>query len=252
MFYLNLLWALMSQGQQRGFEMVPMIEQRPSTMTVLPPAELARLAAGRRIDGIIGFMVFDSVSAWMDETGVPWTALLGARRANCVDIDYDGMIEASLTRFAELGCRSAGLVFPAIHINAPRIERIEEQAERLGIEVNYEWILATRESQEQAGYQDMCALWSLKHRPEGLMVFPDRTARGLVSAIVEKRVRVPEQLKLILHRNAESPYMVPFACDWIEVGVGKIARQLLDNIEAGMEGRASQAHSLPVRLVKGY
>jgi len=251
MFYLNLLWALMAQGQARGWEMVPMVELRPQSMTVLPPPELARLAAQRPVDGIVGFMVFESVTQWMDESGVPWTALLGGKRDNCVDLDYDGMIRTGLARLAELGCKTAGLIIPAMHTGAKRLEWIDAEAERLGLTINYEWILATRESQELSGYTDMSALWALKHRPEGLLVFPDRTARGVVSAILEKQIRVPEDLKLILHRNAESPYMVPMPCDWMEVRVGEIAKTLLDGLEGEWAGVSQKRRSYPLRLIKG-
>ena len=251
MFYLNLLWSLMAQGQARGWEMVPMVELRSHAMSVLPPPELARLAAQRPVDGIVGFMVFESVAQWLDETGVPWTAMLGGKRGNYVDLDYDGMIRTGLARLAELGCKTAGLIIPAMHTSAKRLEWIDAEAERLGIVINYEWILATRESQELSGYTDMGALWTLKHRPEGLLVFPDRTARGVVSAILEKQIRVPEDLKLILHRNAESAYMVPMTCDWMEVRVGEIAGSLLDGLEDSWAGRPLKRRSLPLRLIKG-
>lgn len=251
MFYLNLLWALMAQGQARGWEMVPMVELRTRAMTALPPPELVKLAGQRPVDGVVGFMVFESVAQWMDELGVPWTALLGGKRDNYVDLDYDGMVRSGLARLAELGCKTAGLIIPAVHTHARRLEWIDAEAERLGITINYEWILATRESQEQSGYDDMCALWALKHRPEGLLVFPDRTARGVVSAILEKQIRVPEDLKLILHRNAESAYMVPMPCDWIEVRVSEIARALLDSLEAAWHEKPRQRITLQARLVKG-
>jgi DNA-binding LacI/PurR family transcriptional regulator len=251
MFYLNLLWLLMSQGQARGWEMVPMVELRSPSMAVLPPPELARLAAQRPVDGVVGFMVYESATRWMEESGVPWAAMLGSKRDNYVDLDYDGMLRSGLTRLAELGCKSAGLIIPAMHTGAKRLEWIDAEAERLGIVVNYEWIIVTRESQEQSGYDDMCALWALKHRPEGLLVFPDRTARGVVSAILEKQIRVPDDLKLVLHRNAESPYMVPMVCDWVEVSVGEIARALLDSLEDAWTGRPQKCRSVPLTLIKG-
>ncbi len=251
MFYLNLLWALMSQGQSRGYEMVPLIEQRPNAMAVLRPSDFDRVQAQGRVDGIVSFMIYELVSQWMDETGLPWTALMGGGRDNYVDLDYGGMIRSSLACLAERGCRSAGLILPVNKTQSTILELIDEEAARLGIEVKYEWILATRQSQEEGGYNDMCALWRLKDRPEGLVVYPDRTARGVVSAILEKQIRVPEDLRLILHRNAESPYMVPMPCDWIEVSVGAIASSLLDSLEDRWAGRKQRQRSLPINLVRG-
>lgn len=251
MFFLNLLWLLMSKGQARGWDMVPLIETREQPMAVVRPSELGRLSDQAPFDGIVSFMIFQQVTEWIAETGLPWMAFMDGEREHTVRLDYVGMVRDALGRLAELGCRSAGMIIPSPHITSPILEHIDAAAEEFGITVNYEWILAPRERQEEGGYRDMCSLWNLKSRPEGLVVFPDRTARGVVSAVLEKQIRVPEELRLVLHRNAESPYVVPLPCDWIEVSVSAIAEALLDGIQLQFDGQPCPFRVLPIGLVKG-
>lgn len=251
MFYLNLFWCLMALGQRHDLEMVPVIDTRPDAMRVLQPPEVKRLIAEGGVEGMIGFMVYPAMTVWMKEVGVPWTVLSSGSEDNAVDLDYSKMLSDALGRLAALGCKSAGLMIPTTLSGSGYLEHIDSLAERLGLTIKYEWILVARESQELSGYNDLCALWELKQRPEGLVIFPDRSARGVVSAILEKRIRVPGDLRLILHRNAESPYVVPVPCDWVEVSVNAIAATLLANLESSWAGQPIRRQRVPLQLIKG-
>ena len=251
MFYLNLFWCLMTLGPQRGVEMIPVIDQRPGPMGVVMPPEVERIQREGGADGLIGFMIYPAMTAWMEESGLPWTVFCEGNKDRHVELDYTGMVRDSLTRLVELGCKTAGLMIPPNLPTASFLEQVDAISKNLGITVNYEWILVSREGQEQSGYEQLGAMWELKQRPEGLVVFPDRMARGVVSAILEKRIQVPGELRLVLHRNAELPYVVPMPCDWIEVSVSGIATALMDNLEAHWAGRPMPNKALPLRLVKG-
>ena len=63
--------------------------------------------------------------------------------------------------------------------------------------------------QEQYGYEEFLKLWSLPEKPEGLIVFPDTVARRMLLALREKHVRVPEELKLVLHKNESLDLFCP-------------------------------------------
>ncbi len=251
MFYLNLFWCLMTLGQQRGVEMIPVIDQRPGPMGVMIPPEFERIQREGGADGLIGFMIYPAMTVWMEESGLPWTVFCEGGKDRYVDLDYTGMVRDSLKRLTDLGCNTAGLMIPPSMPTANFLEQVDAISEELGIKVNYEWILVSMEGQEQSGYDQLAALWELKQRPEGLVVFPDRMARGVVSAILEKRIKVPGELRLVLHRNAELPYVVPMPCDWLEVSVSRIATALMDNLEAHWAGQSVPNQTLPLRLVKG-
>jgi DNA-binding LacI/PurR family transcriptional regulator len=251
MFYLNLLWCLMALGQQRGVEMVPVIDQRPGPMRVLEPAEVARIRKAGEADGLIGFVLYPAMTTWMKETGLPWSVFCEGRDDHHVQLDLTGMIRNSLVRLKELGCKTAGFMLPPGMCDSLFLEEVDAVSTELDITVNYEWIIVSSMDQEQSGMDQLNALWKLKKRPEGLVVFPDRLARGVVSAILEKHIRVPSELRLILHRNAESPYIVPVPCDWIEVRVNEIATALMDNLGMRWEGRPVAAKPTQLHLIKG-
>lgn len=252
MFFLNLFWCLMTLGQQAGVEMIPVIDLRAPSQGLLPPPEIARIRSEGEVDGFIAFMVYPAMTEWMRETGIPWTALCEGKDGHFIGLDYNQMVRDSLKRLAGLGCKSAGLMIPAGFTDAVFLEGVDAISESVGIDVKYEWILVSRESQEQSGYEHLCALWDMNDRPEGLVVFPDLAARGVVSAILEKRIQVPADLRLVLHRNAESPYMVPMPCDWVEVSVNGVATALLGNLQGHWAGRPMERKKLPFRIVKGH
>lgn len=251
MFFLNLFWCLMTLGQKAGMEMIPIIDLRAPSQGLLPPPELARIRAQGEVDGLIAFMVYPTMTEWMRESGLPWTALCEGKNAHFIGFDYTQMISTGFKRLAELGCASAGLMVPAGFTDAAFLEQVDSISEAVGIQVNYEWILASRQSQELSGYEHLCALWQMSYRPKGLLVFPDLAARGVVSALLEKRVRVPDDLRLILHRNAESPYVVPMPCDWLEVSVDGVAKALIKNLQGHWSGGAMGQIKLTFQLVKG-
>jgi len=251
MFYLNLFWCLMTIGQQHGVEMIPVIDLRPSSQNSLPPPDIARIRSEGPVDGLVGFMVHPAMTVWMEETGLPWTVHAAGKSTHYVDFDYSEMVRVSLRRLADLGCKSAGLMVPSYWPDAAFLEDVDAVSQETGVAVNYEWILVSRESQEVSGYAHLSSLWDMKNRPEGLIVFPDRAARGVVSAILEKRIQVPGELRLILHRNAESPYVVPLPCDWIEVSVNAVASALLDNLKTVWAGAPMRRQRLQLNLVKG-
>ncbi|WP_269523268.1 substrate-binding domain-containing protein [Coraliomargarita parva] len=249
LFYLHLFWAIMERGRQLGFEMVPLMDTRPEKNRYGAPPENAQVQKGGAVDGYIAIMAYESMVEWIRDSGVPMTILHGSS----VDVVFDsrGMIEKAVRRLAELGCRSVGLMIPSEPANSKVLEMLDDLSAEIGININYEWIIVSREAMETKGYHQFESLWDLKSRPDGLFIYPDVTARGVVSAIVERHVRVPEDLKLILHRNVESPYLVPFPCDWMEVSVNPIADALLQALQVKLRGETPERQLIEFHLVKG-
>ncbi len=250
-FFLSLVWKLMMEGKRRGLEIVPVMDSRPPNRLDSMPQEVSALLEKRGIDGIIGVMLYETMVEWIASTGLPYSALFGGNPPNHLSFDDPQMIDLAFARLSELGCKSAGLMVPMQVATADVLEHVEEAARRFGMEVNYESILVSRNSRELGGYSDFLSLWGMPKRPEGLIVFPDVTARGVLTAILERGVKVPEELKLILHRNAEAPYSAPVPCDWVENSGGAMAEALVDQLEAQWEGREPKKIRVPFRLVAG-
>jgi len=253
MFYMNLFWRLITLGRERGIEMVPFIDTRPIDQRVIRPPELENTLEEMHLDGVIGILFYYSMTAWMTEAKLPFSGMFsgpGSDKGH-VQLDMLGMVSTALRRFSELGCHSVGIMYPSNAQQTSVLEFAEREAKALNLELKYEWMLFSRQSREITGYNYFSSLWNLKEKPDGLLIYPDETARGVVSAIVEKKIRVPEELKLVIHRNAESPFFVPFCCDFIENSVNPLAQALFEDLENLWAGRPQKLISVPFNLVKG-
>ncbi|MBC2602547.1 substrate-binding domain-containing protein [Puniceicoccus vermicola] len=242
LFYLHLFWAIIEKGRKLGFEMIPLMDTRPEKGRFGAPPEMVQIEKAGSIDGYVAIMAYDSMVEWIRETGKPLTVLNGS--SPDVGFDMKEMAEMSIRRLAAQGAHSLGLMIPPEMANAEVLEMLDEVSEELNITINYEWIMVSHKPMEIKGYHQFQSLWDLKSKPDGLLIYPDVMSRGVVSAIVERRLCVPEDLKLILHRNAESPYVVPFPCDWIEMSADPIADGLLEALQAKLQGK-----QLPMRWI---
>jgi len=252
-FFRHLFWQLIVHGREKGAEVLPVTNDGAEKHAPLCPPGAAR-AIANGAEAIVGIMLSGSMTEWIMASGMPYSILQrhpGDPRR--VVIDYMSMIEPAFSRLAKLGCRSVGLLMPVSETNAALLEKMDETAGALGLEVKYEWIIASYSAGHEivAGYNQFQSIWKLREKPDGLIVFPDLTASGVVSAIVEKGIRVPEEVRLILHRNAETPYSIPFPCDWIEVSIREIARALIGSLEKQVAGEPVEKVVLPIPVIEG-
>lgn len=251
LFFLDLFWKLMAAGREKGYEIFPVMDGRSGPQLGTPPAEVQAMLKDGKADGIIGIMLFQSMLDWIRESGLPHVALFEGRGTELVNFDYLKFIDLVFDRFAELDCQSIGMMLPNHLANADRMEHMDKAAARTGLKINYEWILVSMKNGEFDGYSRFCSLWGMKQKPDGLAIFPDITARGAVTAMLEKNVKVPGKIKLILHRNAQTPYPVPFACDWVENSTASMTAALWSQLEAQWRGDVLREISVPFSLVKG-
>lgn len=250
LFYLHLFWAVIMQGRELGYEMIPIIDTRPEKRRIGPPQEFLKAQEQGEIHGYVAIMIYESMVTWIKESGAPYALLGSGQKDRALVFKYHEIVERSIERAAELGCKTMGLLMPSDFAGANVLDMVDQRSEELGVTIKYEWIIASREAMEVRGYRQFESLWDLSSRPQALMIFPDVTARGVVSAIVERRIKVPEELKLILHRNVEAPYTVPFPCDWFEISVEPLAAALMRILQRQWDGLDAPLEPVHFNLVK--
>jgi DNA-binding LacI/PurR family transcriptional regulator len=91
---------------------------------------------------------------------------------------------------------------------------------------------------EDRGYAALERLWAGKPRPDGLVVFPDVFALGIVRAAEEFGVALGDEVRLVAFANREQPWpeLEPFA--QVRLPMRRVARALLDlalRLERGEE-----------------
>ena len=117
-----------------------------------------------------------------------------------------------------------------------------------GLELRPEWLqaapgdterLSTPAKMLRFAYERAQTLLALPpgERPDGWFVFSDELITGVLLALLENRVAVPDELKLVLYRNWEIDMVALPPCDMVGVSVAALAASLVDNIVDGFHGR---------------
>jgi DNA-binding LacI/PurR family transcriptional regulator len=133
--------------------------------------------------------------------------------------------------------------------------QLARSAAALGLELREEWVktppltayIGEREA-ERFGYASIRTLWQERERPAGLLVFTDVAARGVLMGLLELRVNVPRELRLVLHRNAEVGLLCPFPAAYVDVQINAVAGAMIDLVARQYRGDAVSPVRLPYTL----
>jgi DNA-binding LacI/PurR family transcriptional regulator len=170
--------------------------------------------------------------------------LSSATLPNRVTLDTGRWAESALGLLAEQGCRRVGaicslrrqeaVVDAGLHDYNRFFDALGKSAGRLGMELREEWVFQpegsfanTAVEIPEFGFRSMQRLWNLKERPEGLVVFDDVTATGVLMAVMREQISVPGELKLVLHRNAEVGLFCPVPASFLDIRIKGVADALL-------------------------
>ena len=261
--------ALKDELHKAGIEMDLWSNVRPSDQRGEPWKALVTAAERRRFQAFIGIGMNLPDITWQQKLPVP-VAFLGARPSfrNDVHSDVRQFVEASLQEIARQGCRSVGFLAPIMGAEEScypdgshtlyfdMVEHFLDVATDLGLTVRNDWMRVYHQPgfgsvrhQEQFGYEEFLKLWSSPEKPEGLIVFPDTVARGVVLALREKQVRVPQELKLVLHKNESLDLFCPMPVTFMVSNERETARALIEQIQKQFRGESCEPISLPYRLM---
>jgi len=218
----------------------------------------------RRIQGLIAPMANSPAYDALSQIKIPTAFISTGQTKSNVRFDFESLHRISLTRLKEQGCRSAGLITnvygKGVKEEGPRCHEFVKFhrsflkiAGELGLETREEWTRCPEpgvilDSQTRFGYREFASLWELKERPEGLLVYSDMTARGAVSAILERRIEVPRDLKLVLHKNSGVDTLCPLKASWAVTDVQAVANALVDLIKDQAAGKSASPKVIPFVL----
>ncbi|MDD5708813.1 MAG: substrate-binding domain-containing protein, partial [Kiritimatiellae bacterium] len=205
--------------------------------------------------------------SWLTRLPVPTAFISSAPMPNRVHGDAGRFAELSLRSLARQGCRRIGLIAATStqttnpdgtrHEDVRFLDAFVEQAGLCGLTIRDAWIVTSRTawnrsnpavSGERFGYEAFLHLWAGATRPDGLVVWTDAEAQGAILAMVEKRVRVPDDLRLVLHKNAEVDMVCPYPATMVVTRADDVARDLLELVEKQFAGEEVQPLSLQFSL----
>ncbi|MEI8194756.1 MAG: GntR family transcriptional regulator [Phycisphaerae bacterium] len=232
--------------KNRGIVPELWIDSRPETEHYTAWPDLINAAEHRRFQAM---MCVNGIGLnWIRHLPVPFVAMASfLSERNCVWFTDCSQIAAQ--ELVRLGCRTMGVIDPYPDtqpdgnvLSRPKtIKAFCRAAVELGGQVRPEWIqnpvadLPAADS-EHFGYIAMRRILALPQRPEGLFATHDLVARGAMIAVLESKIKVPQEMKLVLHRNLEVGFMCPVPVSFLDHSVVKVVDGLLEMLDSQLNG----------------
>jgi DNA-binding LacI/PurR family transcriptional regulator len=267
-FALAVVAALEATLARRNVQATLYIDPRPREQQDTPWQPLKRSVDRRDVQCIIAPLVTNSSSGWLGDLSVPLAHLGGESITGLVHSDLPSAVAEGIRQLRRRGCRTIGYISTIRRVVSASGARrsaaagadgdasefydyFREIADAEGMRIRPEWARGLNEYQfakERWGYQQFHALWDQPEHPDGLLVFPDAAARGVILAATQRNVRTPQQLKLVMHCNRELDLICPLAADWLESSAAEAADALLLQAERQLSGDDAEPIVVPFRL----
>jgi len=213
------------------------IDTRPASEhpEVLPA--LREAVNNREIQGLIAPIVNQWVFPALNKLPLPSAFIAADPIPNRISLEMRGFWLESVRRLAAQGCRSVGLIIP--NLTPSFCDGLREALELTKMVTRDDWVRRPAQftpKLAEYGYLEFQKLWALPEKPDGLIVWPDSIARGVITAVLEAGVRVPEQIKFVIHRNAHFDLLCPFPATFGISDEGAMADGLIQLVERQFRG----------------
>lgn len=208
--------------------------------TPLPVVEYA--ARERIIQGLISTCPDETHWRWFRKLPIP-VSTLGASPSAYINFDHANFFDVAFEVLRKQGCRSVAYLAP--HRRPSRFfDNFDAACAKFGLSTRPEWQGAndgTLDSQsgnyESFAFHEFRRLWRQDVKPDGLVVYPDIFTNGVVLGILAEKVRVPEELKVVLHRKEEINFFCPFEATLVTSRFADAARAMISQLDGVLKGR---------------
>jgi len=255
-FIRSVFVELNAQLQARGISVQPWTDPRPLSEMSTMWGQLETAVQHGQIQGLILLDASARVLKWAPSLSVPISGITPSKLPFAVGSDLRQMLELGLTKLAQDGCRSVGLItnHPVNATYQDYYTLFVDTASRLGLKIRNSWIRIPRGRTlggfecAKFGYDEFLHVWNQKERPDGLLVEPDIVVEGVISAILQGGVKVPQELKLVFHRNESHEYLCPFPVTQLVTSEKDYAAALIAQLDKQISGEPCFRIVLPYRL----
>lgn len=259
-FQQQVLSGLKQVTQKEGGELLPFpdgrIDERETASAWDP---LMTAMESGRIQALVATSISQYSLEWLAKLKLPVAWFASARFPNGVRFDGAALYRSSLQTLRRQGCSTVGLISATdLDRTVFRSERgketfytdgFREACAECGLRTRPQWIRSTARLGEAdrlgaaavrcSGHRLFYQFWKQSERPEGLLIDDDNLAEGSLVAMLELGVRVPEELKLVLHRNAHLEYYCPFPVAYIVTDEHAVSRALWQQVQRQFRGEKS-------------
>lgn len=257
--------AIQTEWLRRGVEVDSWIDPRPTTPDMAPWPALERAVRERRIEALIVPSVDEPHYAWLSRLPLPSAFLSSGNHSNAVGLDRTSFYRLAVETLAGQGCQSVA-VLPCITPEQPHrdgtrhdftraLDALADAAADNRLTLRDDWIfiapfLPTQAAVQRFGYEKTHELWRRSKRPQGLIVGDDVAATGVISALLELGVRVPEDLKLVIYKNSAVDIFCPLPATFIEISTDAIAQALIDQALKQRRGEGVEKVVIPYQRIE--
>lgn len=238
-FHRELSRELQRQLGGQNVESKLFADMRSEADHLKPMPELVRAVDSREIQALFVVLCGSRTIPWLTRLPVTGSFTSSGPMPNRVNTDSEQMLRLSLTRLCEQGCRTVGLI-SAIRIPHDHYSRYFHFYEAftdivadLGMKTRDPWVITPAEhvaDHEAYGYESFRRLWGSDKHPDGLLVYPDTSARGVMTAALELGVRVPDDIKMVFHHNTGVDWTCPLGVDWVENDTTQWAAEMIKQV----------------------
>ena len=216
------------------------------------PAGMLRMARSRQIQAVICPLSTLTATSAREELGLPMVNLNSDEPGGC-NYDFHSMTALAARHLKEQGCSTIGLISSSF-TTPDAYRQFHDAIRKEGLRTEARWIARPGEyvkdsMLEEYGYRKFLEMASSVPLPDGLMVFPDIAARGVVMGVLAKGIKVPGELKLVLHENKGVSLFKPFPAATIQADPCVAAKVALEQARAMVSGARPPSAILPLKLV---
>ncbi|MBI4023827.1 MAG: LacI family DNA-binding transcriptional regulator [Verrucomicrobia bacterium] len=252
-FQLRVFRALGTMIRERGYQHRFYVSFDPGGEAV--PLEFADELAHGRICGV-AFVAMGPAPALLQalqEQSMPF-AICSENYPHGVQVDYVGMVRDGTRHLLEQGCRRIALMqwfaLPGEQPLADRsLEAFKTVLSEYGAPYEERWVWrAVPPDVGGAGWEQFREIWAAgETKPDGLVVTDDVLFRDVALGILDSRIQVPDQLRVITHANKGSGIGYPFPVTFLEIDPQEFAEALADGLIRLMK---NEKISAPVRYIQ--
>jgi DNA-binding LacI/PurR family transcriptional regulator len=238
---------LVEKFTQLGKTTQIIIDSRPETLQdeMFPP--LAQAIFQRQIQCVVSPDVNSKSLPLLSKLSIPVAMMSDRPRNPGVNFDEASLIHGGVRELAGQGCRSIGFITNVSPIDGG-FGKFMREMKAAGLETRPDWMIQPPEFQQhlaEYGFDAFRRLWKLRERPQGLIVYPDVVARGVILAALQAGVRVPEEMKFVFHRNAHIRLLCPYPVTWAIVDEYAAADGLIASIQHQFAGERPMGVKIP-------
>lgn len=257
-FYTIVQHSLQEHLSIRGAQNMTFWDGRSTDEQVEVLPELMDAIRDGKITCLIAPLVNRYIMRGLKKLSIPMVVLTDSSEPFVIRHNSRYEMEQVFKRFRELKVNSVGLITNTVGLlngdGEPNFTaKFKKAAIDNDFELRDEWIISPEDdcdSMVKFGYKSFLDFWKQPEKPDGLYITTDIVGMGCVNAILKQGVKVPQELKIIMHRNQEIDIFTPFPVDWVVNSAQKTAETMIEKLETEMQGKKAYNKRLVYRIVR--